>query len=204
MTQTYTRTGDAGETGLFGGARVPKNSLRVETYGTLDELNALLGVARAHSDDEEVAGIIHCIQMDLFTVSADLATPSDIQSKGRIAVPRMPTGWIDGLEKTIDRLEAELAPLRVFILPGGTLCSAYLHLARTVCRRAERRVLTLLEFEEANPCIPVYLNRLSDLLFVLARWANHRSQVEETPWQVNAASPQQSATFDSQKTTAVS
>jgi len=116
MTQTYTRTGDAGETGLFGGVRVPKNSIRVETYGTLDELNALLGVARAHSEDEEVAGVIHCIQMDLFTVGADLATPSGTQSKGEIVVPRMPTEWIDGLEKTIDRMEAELAPLRVFMV----------------------------------------------------------------------------------------
>ncbi len=186
MTRLYTRTGDAGETGLFGGARVSKDSIRVESYGTVDELNAILGVARRHSDDEEVAGIIHCIQMDLFTVGADLAAPSGVETKGGVTTPRMPTEWIDGLEKTIDRLQKQVEPLKTFILPGGTLCSAYLHLARAVCRRAERRVVTLLDHEEANPCIPVYLNRLSDLLFVLARFANQRAGRREIPWQPGA------------------
>lgn len=182
MTRVYTRTGDAGDTGLFGGARVPKDALRVETYGTVDELNAILGVARGHSADPDVADIIRCLQLDLFTIGADLAAPQDVESKGEISTPRMPAEWIDGLEKTIDRLQRQVTPLRTFILPGGTVCSAYLQLARAVCRRAERRAIALLRHEEANPCIPVYLNRLSDLLFVLARWANQRAQVEEIPW----------------------
>ncbi len=179
MPKIYTRTGDDGTTGLFGGRRVPKDDLRIETYGTVDELNALLGVARAQSPDADLDAILQTIQEELFLLGADLATPIDQQNP---SVPRMEKERTAGLERMIDRTEQTLEPLRFFILPGGHPCAAHLHHARTVCRRAERLAVRLAAREPLNPAILPYLNRLSDLLFVLARAANRSAGREEIRW----------------------
>jgi cob(I)alamin adenosyltransferase len=175
----YTRTGDEGETGLFGGQRVAKNDLRVKAYGEVDELNALLGLAQARIIDNRVSLILRAIQSDLFTVGADLATPEGvIKSPARLKDKRN-----GRLEELIDEFDADLPALKSFILPGGTEAAATLQVGRTVCRRAERAVVDLTEIEEINPAILVYLNRLSDLLFVLARWQNHEAGAEEPHWE---------------------
>jgi len=174
----YTKTGDRGETGLLGSGRVSKASPRIEAYGTVDELNAVLGVAAAElEDDPEVREAIERIQNDLHTVCADLAAPDLDDAR----VPRIRAQHTEALERLCDRLEEELPPLTQFVLPGGTRAGAALHWARTVCRRAERRVVSLRESEKdrVNPEVVRYLNRLSDLLFLLARWANHRAGAEE-------------------------
>ena len=181
----YTRTGDTGDTGLYGGDRVRKDDVRVEAYGTVDEAGAALGVAAAHLQDNEVRALVTRIQDELFVVGADLATPIDREERaGKPIVPRVTESQTDSLELLIDRYEAELAPLRQFILPGGTPGAAYLHLARTVLRRAERRCVSLLDAQpaEVNPHVVTYLNRAADLLFVLARVANRRADVEDVPW----------------------
>lgn len=175
----YTRTGDEGETSLFGGERVPKDSSRIRAYGTVDELNAVLGVAIASSDNEKLAGVLRQLQNELFMVGADLATPIGIQEGKTV---RVKDSHIRRLEQEIDLHEEELEPLKFFILPGGTPCAAALHLARTVCRRAERETFELSRKEEINDRVIVYLNRLSDLLFVLARIANVRSGKNDIPW----------------------
>jgi cob(I)alamin adenosyltransferase len=175
----YTRTGDAGQTGLFGGGRVPKDDARVTAYGEVDELNAALGVARA-------AGVgaldAQCreLQDRLFTVGAVLATPRDTKADAHI--PHVDPAWITEMENTIDALEAELESQRHFILPGGSAGSAALHLARTVCRRAERRVVPLFREGVVDELALRFLNRLSDLLFVMARAVNHRAGVEDVKW----------------------
>jgi cob(I)alamin adenosyltransferase len=176
----YTKTGDSGETSLFDKTRVSKADPRVDAYGEVDELNACLGAARAAGVDDEIAGLIEWLQKDLFAVGARLADPSS-----RIA-PRVEKAAIGGaavqrLEQAIDRLEETLPPLRRFILPGGSSSGALLHLARTVCRRAERRVIAL-GANAVDPVLVIYLNRLSDLLFVMARAVNHRAGVPETEW----------------------
>ena len=176
----YTKTGDSGETSLFGNIRVSKADARVDAYGEVDELNACLGAARAAGIDADVSALIESLQKDLFALGARLADPS-----GRIA-PRVGKVAIDAatvqrLEQAIDRLEEPLPPLRHFILPGGSPAGALLHLARTVCRRAERRVIAL-GTDAVDPMLIVYLNRLSDLLFVIARAVNHRSGNPETEW----------------------
>ncbi|HTI42633.1 MAG TPA: cob(I)yrinic acid a,c-diamide adenosyltransferase [Vicinamibacterales bacterium] len=176
----YTKTGDSGETSLFGNIRVSKADARVDAYGEVDELNACLGAARAAGIDADVSALIESLQKDLFALGARLADPS-----GRIA-PRVGKVAIDAatvqrLEQAIDRLEETLPPLRHFILPGGSPAGALLHLARTVCRRAERRVIAL-GTDAVDPMLIVYLNRLSDLLFVIARAVNHRSGNPETEW----------------------
>lgn len=176
----YTKTGDAGETGLFGGGRVGKDAPRVEAYGELDELNAVLGMVRAANRDSGIDALLERLQVELFTVGAVLATPRD--TKAAAVIPVIEAGWVTDLEDAIDRLETELAPMTHFILPGGTPASAALHLARTVCRRAERRVVPLQRSGEVGPEAGVYLNRLSDLLFVLARVANHRADVADVKW----------------------
>ena len=173
----YTRTGDGGDTSLFGGARVPKAALRVEAYGTVDELNAHLGRAVAECADLPVAATLREIQSDLFATGSDLATPSDHRNPTRLDPAR-----IAALEETIDRLEADLDPLKTFILPGGDPAAATLHIARTVCRRAERRTVALAAEEEIGEAPVVYLNRLSDLLFVMARWVNARRGVDDVAW----------------------
>jgi cob(I)alamin adenosyltransferase len=176
----YTKTGDEGMTGLLGSRRVPKDDVRIEAYGTVDELNAVLGLARAQGLDSGADGLTAQLQSELFVVGSALADPS-------------PTGpfhnavageHIARLEAAIDALEAELEPLTQFILPGGTVPAAHLHLARTVCRRAERLTVRLSRQPDENVpgALIVYLNRLSDLLFVMARAVNHRAGVADIPW----------------------
>ena len=175
----YTRTGDSGETGLFGGERVPKDDLRVEAYGTVDETNAALGLALcAFRGEDPLQKTLRELQSELFVVGADLATPLPRE------VPRVGDAHVERLEGLIDGFESELPPLTRFILPGGTPAASALHLARTVARRAERNVTSLLraEPETASPATLRYLNRLADLLFVLARVANFRAGVADIPW----------------------
>ena len=182
----YTRTGDEGETGLYGGQRVGKDDVRVEAYGAVDEANAVLGIAATHlTQDEELHELILRLQSELFTVGADLATPLEREAKaGKSLVPRVEAAHTKALEDWIDRYEADLSPLTNFILPGGTPAAASLHHARTVARRAERRAVTLLRAapDDVNPEVLRYLNRLADLLFVLARAANRRAAVEDIAW----------------------
>lgn len=173
ISKVYTRTGDKGETSLVNGDRVSKASLRVEAFGEVDELNSLLGVIRAGSTDAEIDRTLTTIQNDLFTVGADLASPASIE------VPRIGDEFIETLEAQADKYLKELAPLKEFILPGGCETAALLQLGRTVARRAERRVVALAELEEINQLTIVYLNRLSDLLFILARVTNKRSGIPE-------------------------
>jgi cob(I)alamin adenosyltransferase len=175
----YTRTGDAGETSLFGGARVSKSDPRVETYGDVDELNAWLGLARASRVDAAIDPDIVQVQRDLFALGAQLADPAD-KIAPRVTKAIIADPDVERLEAAIDRLEAELPPLRRFILAGGTPAGAALHVARTVCRRAERRMVAL--DPPVDPVLLRYVNRLSDLLFVMARFANHRGGVPETEW----------------------
>ncbi len=172
LNKIYTRTGDAGETALGDGSRVRKNVARVVAYGTVDELNATLGLARLHADGEAAEGIAR-VQNDLFDLGADLCTP-DFAGDAAAEHPRLRiiATQIDRLEAEIDALNADLAPLRSFILPGGSALAAHLHLARTVCRRAERHAVTLAETEAINPEAVRYINRLSDWLFVVGRTAN--------------------------------
>ncbi len=176
----YTKTGDTGETGLFGGPRVPKDDVRIEAYGTVDELNAFLGQARAESLPAEVDAVLAQAQNCLFTIGAELATPNPERQR----TAAVSSEAVSRLEQAIDALEASLPPLREFILPGGNRQAAALHVARGVCRRAERRVVTLARQEtgtvsEVTVC---YLNRLSDYLFVAARYACHAAGVAEVKW----------------------
>lgn len=176
----YTKTGDAGETSLFDGTRVSKTDPRVAAYGDIDELNACLGVAAAGGVDREMADRVTQIQRDLFALGAQLADPRH-KIAGRVTKAAVGDEHIARLEGWIDALEEELPPLRHFILAGGTPAGAGLHLARTVCRRAERGVLAL-GADAVDPVVRVYLNRLSDLLFVMARAVNHRAGMPETTW----------------------
>jgi cob(I)alamin adenosyltransferase len=175
----YTKTGDAGETGLYGGSRVRKDHPRIEAYGAVDELNSVLGLARAESLPSEVDALLARLQNGLFDVGAELAT---IEPE-KHGVALVAAEQIAALEQAIDRHELTLAPLKQFILPGGTRAAACLHLARTVCRRAERRTLTLASSHDVRRELLVYLNRLSDLLFVLARVANASAGQADVPWQ---------------------
>lgn len=177
----YTRTGDSGQTGLFGGGRVPKTHPRVEAYGDVDELNAALGLARAIEMMPRVDEIIVSLQRDLFAIGALLATPDRDKMKRQLEKASIDERRIRELEQAIDDGDAELEPLRAFIVPGGTPKAAALHVARTVCRRAERRVIAL-DQEEIPSIVIVYLNRLSDLLFTLARVANRRAGAGEVTW----------------------
>ncbi|MEO8216293.1 MAG: cob(I)yrinic acid a,c-diamide adenosyltransferase [Acidobacteriota bacterium] len=172
----YTRGGDDGETSLLGGDRVPKSDPRIEAYGTVDELNSFIGVVRASWPDSELDGEFRAIQNDLFDLGAQLAAPGHGER-----FPGVPEQRSAGLESAIDRMESHLHPLKNFILPGGAPAAAHLHVARTVCRRAERRVVSLQsETENANQI--VYLNRLSDYLFVAARYANFQAGVPDVTW----------------------
>ena len=188
----YTKTGDAGETSLFDNSRVSKSDPRVDAYGEVDEVNACLGAALAavrlrgsaasagQGISTDIAAVLETIQKDLFAVGARLADPSS-RIAGRVTKAAVTGQQIELLEATIDRLEAELPPLRKFILPGGSPAGAFLHLGRTVCRRAERRVVGLGP-DAVEASVIIYLNRLSDLLFVMARAVNHRAGVPETEW----------------------
>lgn len=175
----YTKTGDKGETSLFGGKRVSKDSVRIEAYGNIDELNSHLGVVRGLKPQEDLDRALTGIQNDLFVLGADLATPrGDDADK----IPRMTLQHAEALEALIDAFEGRLSPLKSFVLPAGSSLAAGLHVARTVCRRAERIVVHLSRFEEIGGEPVTYLNRLSDLLFVMARYANLTAGVEETKW----------------------
>jgi cob(I)alamin adenosyltransferase len=182
MTRIYTRTGDAGETGLFGGQRVRKDDVRVSAYGAVDELNAVLGVARAAGPGPDIDAVLERLQHHLFDLGAELATPPSAPSGAAGHAPRVSASWVAGLEEDIDGLEDSLPPLRQFILPGGTPAAAALHLARTVARRAERDIVTLAAREPLNPEVLRFVNRLSDLLFVLARAANREAGRPDTAW----------------------
>lgn len=178
----YTRTGDDGETGLFGGGRVPKDHPRVAAYGDIDELNAVIGMARSAEMMPRIDEVLAPIQRDLFALGALLATPDHEKMREQLEKARISDARIAQLEQAIDDGEAELEPLRAFIMPGGTPKAASLHVARTVCRRAERAVIALAREVELPPVVLIYLNRLSDLLFVLARVANRRAGAGEVTW----------------------
>ena len=175
----YTKTGDKGDTRLFDGTQVRKNDPRVEAYGNVDELNTCIGAAVAFLQDDELRKILESIQRDLFSVGAQLADP---KQHGKKQKSKLDPVRITALEETIDRFETELSPLRQFILAGGVPAAALLHVARTVCRRAERGVVALAEHVEIDPLVTQYLNRLSDFLFVTARLVNQRQGQEETAW----------------------
>lgn len=178
----YTKTGDEGLTGLFGGGRVSKDDPRVEAYGDVDELNAFLGLARAAETMPEIDEVLVPIQRDLFSIGALLATPDREKMEQHLTKARISDDRIRELERHIDACDRELEPLKAFILPGGSQKAAALHVARTVCRRAERRVIHLQRDVEIPQIVVIYLNRLSDLLFTLARFAALRSRVGEVTW----------------------
>jgi cob(I)alamin adenosyltransferase len=178
----YTKTGDAGFTGLFGGGRVPKDDIRVEAYGAVDELNAFIGVARTAEPMPRIDEVLVPVQRDLFAIGALLATPDRGKMAQHLEKARIDDERIRDLERAIDDAVAELEPLRSFILPGGSPKAAALHVARTVCRRAERQVVRLQHEVELPPLAVIYLNRLSDLLFTLARLANLRAGTGEVTW----------------------
>ncbi len=173
----YTRTGDEGQTGLFGGQRVAKDALRVHAYGTTDECNASVGLARAAGVAPALDALLAQVQNQLFVVGADLATPGESRHISRVG-----TEETKELEAAIDALETGLEPLRQFILPGGCLAAAHLHMARTICRRAERWAVSLAQEEPLNAEVLIYLNRLSDFLFVAARAANAQAGTADVPW----------------------
>jgi len=176
----YTKTGDDGTTGLFGGARVAKDDPRVEAYGTVDELNSVIGVARAAGPPAELEAVLVRVQEDLFVIGAELATVPG--KEGKLPMRLVSDEDVRRLEEAIDRAEAELPPLANFVLPGGAPAGAGLHHARTVCRRAERCTLAASRVAPIRSEVMVYLNRLSDFLFVAARRANHLEHAPETPW----------------------
>ena len=175
----YTRTGDAGMTGLYGGGRVAKNDARIAAAGGVDELNACLGVCRAAGLPDEVDVLLGRLQHEMFALGAELASPGGA-APGSILLD---DADIAHTEAAIDRFDAELPPLKTFVLPGGSSTSAALHLARAVCRRAERDVVALMQTQQIRPVLLIYLNRISDLLFVLARYANRAAGVGDVPWE---------------------
>jgi cob(I)alamin adenosyltransferase len=175
----YTRRGDRGETDRLGGARRGKDDPRIDSYGTLDELNAVLGLARTAGLDPVLLEQTGCVQQELFTVCSRLATPPGVAAPH---IPSIEQEWIDRLEREIDEATAQLPPQTHFVLAGGTPAASWLHLARTVCRRAERSIVALSRAEEVDPLALAYANRLSDWLFVMARAANHRAGAPETAW----------------------
>ena len=184
LVKIYTRTGDKGDTGLFGGGRVRKDDPRVEAYGDVDELNAAIGLARSMAPVPRIDEVLAPIQRDLFSIGALLATPHPEKVREQLQKARLDDDRIAQLEREIDRAEQELEPLTAFIIPGGTPKSAALQLARAVCRRAERRVIALAQHQDVTlpAIVVVYLNRLSDLLFVLARLANRLAMMAEVTW----------------------
>ncbi len=179
MGKIYTKTGDNGETSLYGGLRVPKGNLRLEAYGTVDEANAALGLVLAQDGAEDYGTVLFKVQNDLFTLASELATPPDKTIDGLALVGE---SNISFLESEIDRMEKDLPELKQFIFPGGHKLSAGLQLARTICRRAERQVVRLAEMEEVRGETIKYLNRLSDFLFVLARYVNHQAGFTDQVW----------------------
>jgi cob(I)alamin adenosyltransferase len=178
----YTRTGDTGQTALFGGGRVLKNDLRVAAYGEVDELNAVIGLVRSAPPSAFFDPLFENIQRDLFSIGGQLATPDPSRVAKAIAKAELPVDRVSEFERIMDVAEEELLPLRSFVLPAGSPKAVALHLARTVCRRAERSVVALAQTNPVPAQFLVYLNRLSDLLFTLARLANHRAGVSDTAW----------------------
>ncbi len=174
----YTKTGDNGETSLFGGQRVPKSHARIDAYGTVDELNSLIGIVRTAEPASEIEVILERLQNELFLLGSDLATPGDINNR----IDRVSGIHIRQLESDIDRLVDFLEPLTAFILPGGSRGAAHLHFARTVCRRAERICISCRNSESISDEAIIYLNRLSDLLFVMARFQNRSQEIADIPW----------------------
>ncbi len=183
--KVYTKTGDKGTTALFGGARVPKNHIRIEAYGTVDELNSQLGLLRDHTKEAALRATLKEIQSRLFTVGAILATDP---SKKNVQAPDLRTSDVVLLENEIDQMEQKVEPLRSFILPGGHPVVSYCHIARCVCRRAERQTVHLDHLQSVQPLVIQYLNRLSDYLFVLARYIAKIEQVEEVVWTARKSS----------------
>ena len=176
----YTKTGDQGQTGLFGGARVSKADARVGAYGEVDELNSALGVVRAHCADPRTAELLHELQSELFTLGAELACVPG--KRVDVGVALLTDAEIERIERTIDELEGDLPALKTFVLPGGSVEASFLHVARTTCRRAERTLVALAAVEPVRPELMRYVNRLSDLLFVMARHANFRAKIDDVPW----------------------
>jgi cob(I)alamin adenosyltransferase len=179
----YTRTGDDGVTALFGGGRVRKDDVRVAAYGTVDELNAIVGWSVTQVRDDTIRDRLRIVQHDLFTLGAELATPPTPEGRSRPSTPPLPTERVAEMEAWMDEADLELAELRAFVLPGGAPGAAALHVARTVCRRAERGVVTLAESEPVSEDIVKYLNRLSDLLFTLGRLENQRVGHGDVEWE---------------------
>ena len=176
----YTKTGDKGKTSLIGGTRVPKNHFRLEAYGTIDELNTFIGMIRSYKVDEKSRNQIIDIQNKLFVIGAYLATDANVTNlRDKLDYSEE---IIEGLEKEMDRMENELPPMKHFVLPGGNPGISYCHISRTVCRRAERRILDMAEETEVNPWVIKYVNRLSDYLFVLSRYLSKQNNVDEIPW----------------------
>jgi cob(I)alamin adenosyltransferase len=178
----YTGTGDNGETGLFGGERVLKSDLRVEAYGSVDELNAFIGLTITELKDEDIKKTLLKIQNQLFTVGSDLSTP-DTEKNKKLNIPRAPQSFYTEVETLIDKYSAELEELKYFILPGGSKAAALMHVCRTVCRKAERTIVELNSKEKIGNSIIIFLNRLSDLFFVLARYVNKQSDVPDVKWE---------------------
>lgn len=177
----YTKTGDKGVTSLFGGKKLSKDAIRIEAYGTVDELNTFLGLAEVEVKDKSVKKIIRELQNQLFVLGSDLASPLDIKEKNFI-IPRITEEFIINAEKNIDDYSAKTPELKNFILPGGTKGASLLHISRSVCRRAERRAVALFQQEKLNRNIIIFLNRISDLLFVLARYENFSSGKKDIEW----------------------
>jgi len=178
----YTRTGDEGETSLFGAGRIAKSHPRVEAMGAVDELNAAIGWAATQLAESPECDRLRSLQHDLFAIGAELATPAAAAGRTRPSTPSLPSTRPEEMESWMDEASAELPELEAFVLPAGVPSAVALHLARTVCRRAERAVVRLAEAEEVTPSVMVYLNRLSDLLFVLARLENHRAGAGDVEW----------------------
>ncbi len=178
----YTKTGDKGQTSLFGGKRISKDSSRIKAYGNIDELNAVLGICLSSKSNSEIKKILKKIQHQLFIAGADLATPNQLNAPNQQKTVRLQPEATIKIEKLIDRLQTKLPVLTNFILPGGSSLAAFLHLARTVCRRAEREITALQKEEKINRELLPFLNRLSDLLFVLARYANKSAKIKEEKW----------------------
>jgi cob(I)alamin adenosyltransferase len=175
----YTRTGDDGSTGLFGGKRVSKDAPRVDAYGTVDELNSALGLAAAACPFDELTQIIARLQPELFEIGSNLCTPAGSHNKH---IPPITPAHIEAMEKAIDAVCAPLPPMKHFVLPGGTELASRLHMARCICRRAERLIVALGRDEPLDPLVVTYMNRLSDLLFAMSRRANQLAGVEDVPW----------------------
>lgn len=184
ITRVYTKTGDDGTTGLGGGQRVPKDSLRIEAYGTVDELNSAIGAALASGLEPTVAAELRRVQNELFHLGSDLCVLEE--DKVRMPVPRIEPTHAEALERVMDAMTEAVGPLTNFILPGGSPGAAHLHLARTICRRAERIAVALSRDEPIGPSVIVYLNRLSDALFVMARFENRFRGIPDTTWNSRA------------------